>query len=492
MKLETIRDHARSGTRWTSLATVYITIADIVTLMLLARLLDKSAFGLLAILLVVIGFCSVFLDFGISVAVIHRQEVSRDEYCTLFGLNMLAGIGFYGLLWLLAWPLAKLYHEPQLAQMLPLIGLNLIFAAGGLLHKTVLQKELQFGTIALVEMCGKTIYMAVAVVLAWRGWGVYALIWGSLAFFLANNGLFWLVGQRQLPLRPHFHWSEARPFLRIGVFQTGTAVTNYLVSNLDVLLIGYFFPLSALGGYSLAKQLAIKPFMVITQVFSRLVGPLLAQLQRKREEMQTAYVEFLAILSFMAIPVFVLSAYWGRELMMVFYGAAYQEYGGIFQLLCLYMIFVVYGNPVGGLIMATGRTGLGMSWELGSSAVRVVGIALGCLISLEGVVWCQLATAALLFVLCYRILVYNLCGLDWRRFIAPALPALAVAVLAGVVTLVLRQLPGPVVIRTVLGLASGLGLYWMIFRFIFRAYYKNCIGPWLTLSRSAPAAAQTE
>jgi len=490
MKLESIRDHARSGTRWTSLATVYITIADMATLMLLARMLDKSAFGLLAILLVVIGLCSVFLDFGISVAVIHRQEISRTEYSTLFGLNLMSGGIFYVLLLALAGPLAWLYHEPILATILPLIGLNLLFASVGLLHKTALQKELQFGTIAVVEMIGKTVYMAVAVLLAWLGYGVYALVWGSLALFLTNNGLFYLVGQRRLPLRLHFRWSEAKPFLRIGIFQTGTAVTNYLVSNLDVMLIGYFFPMSSLGGYNLAKQLAMKPFMVITQVFSRLVGPLLAQLQRSREEMQAVYAEFLAILSFLAIPVFVLSAYWGRELMVVFYGVGYQDFGGIFQLLCVYMIFVVYGNPVGGLIMATGRTGLGMIWELSSSVVRVAGIAAGCLISLQGVVWCQLATAALLFVMCYRILVYNLCGLEWRRFIAPALPVLAVAVLAGLASRCGIWLPGGELIRTVMGLVIGLGLYWIVFRFIFKAYYQNSIGPWLTLRRAS--AVRTE
>jgi|GEM_PF-3354713 len=486
MKLETVRDHARSGTRWTSLATVYITAVDIVTMMILTRLLPPALFGLLAILLVVIGFCSVFLDFGISVAVIHRQEISRDEYSTLFWLNVFSGVVFYGVLWLLAWPLAWSYHQPELAYLLPLIGVNLIFAALGLLNKTVLQKELRFGAIAAVETVGKTVYMIVAVALAWRGQGIYALIWSALALFLVDNGLFLMLGK--LHLRCHFRWSEARAFLRIGIFQTGTAVTNYLVSNLDVMLIGYFFPMSTVGGYGVAKQLVMKPFTILTQIFTRLVGPLLAQLQKERETMQAAYAEFLGVLSFLAIPVFVLSACWGQELLAIYAGPNFAEFGPVFQLLCVYMIFVVYGNPVGGLIMATGRTGLGLTWELSSSVVRVAGIAVGCLISLQGVVWAQIITAAVLFVCCYRVLVYRLCGLDWRRFIAPALPALAAAALAGLATRSLAVMPGNVILRTLLGLGFGLGLYWMIFRFIFRKYYEDRLRPWLALRRPETAA----
>lgn len=490
MELNTVRHHARSGTRWTSLSTVYMMIVDMAALMVLARLIDRSAFGLLAIIMVIIGFCNIFLDFGISTAVIHRQRISRDECCTLFWLNLGAGIGFY-LLLLLGTPLAvRCYHEPLLGSLLPLIGLNILAAALGLLHKTLMQKELRFRDIAMAEMSGKTVYLVVSVVLAWRGAGVYAMVYGSLALFAVTNLWFFWVGQRRMRLGFHFRFIEAVPFLRVGSFQTGTAVVNYLVSNLDVLLIGYFFPMRDLGGYNLAKQLAMRPFLVITQVFSRMVGPLLSRLQGDREKLQHAYYDFLAILSFIAAPVFILASLWGRELMLIFYGQGFVPYAFLFQLYCLYMVFIVYGNPVGGLIIATGRTGLGLTWEVTASVLRMAAVLTGCLISLPGVVWCQLATGAVLFVLGYRVLVYNLCDMKWRRFVAPLLMATMTAVAVGLVSRLAEWMPVNVLVRTAVGLIGGLGLYWLGFLSVFRKYYQSYIRHWLAF-RAAPDSAVT-
>ena len=86
-----LRNEAISGVKWTTVSSVIVAVLHLLQLSILARFLEPSDFGLMALVMVVIGFSQAFLDMGISAAIIHKQEITKDQLSTLYWTNLLAG-----------------------------------------------------------------------------------------------------------------------------------------------------------------------------------------------------------------------------------------------------------------------------------------------------------------------------------------------------------------------------------------------------------------
>ena len=84
-----LKTQSINGVKWTTFSTVFKAILQLIQLMILARFLDKSDFGILAILMLFVSFSQVFVDFGIGKAIVHYQNISRRELSTLYWINIL-------------------------------------------------------------------------------------------------------------------------------------------------------------------------------------------------------------------------------------------------------------------------------------------------------------------------------------------------------------------------------------------------------------------
>jgi O-antigen/teichoic acid export membrane protein len=274
-----LRQQAIGGVKWTTVATVTQALVGILKLSVLARYLDKSDFGLMALVMFVLGFMQLFMDMGISTAILHKQEISRKEYGSLYWINFLISTILYAVVLLLTGPIANFYKEPELSQLLPIMGISLILAAIGRQFKTIEQKDLNFKFISIVTITGAAISLIVAIVLAIEGFGVYALVYSALVQHICTNSIFFLVGVRKHGLLFRLRFEETKVFLKIGLYHVSGQVINYFNKDLDILLIGKLYGAEILGGYSLAKQLVIRPFRVVNPILTRVAAPLLARFQ---------------------------------------------------------------------------------------------------------------------------------------------------------------------------------------------------------------------
>ena len=117
------------GVKWTSVSTVGVALASLVRISILTRFLNKEDFGLMAIVVFVLGVLNLFTDMGLTSAIFHKQNISRKEYASLYWVNLFFGISLYGFIFLLSPYIASFYNEPQLTELILLMAISIVFAS---------------------------------------------------------------------------------------------------------------------------------------------------------------------------------------------------------------------------------------------------------------------------------------------------------------------------------------------------------------------------
>lgn len=396
------------GLKWTTLSTLIVAAVAVIKISVLARFLEKSDFGLMALISFVIGFMNLFSDMGLSTAILHKQDIDKKTYASLFWFNLMFSIMLYLILFACSPVLAKFYENPDLSQLISILGINLVLSGIGIQFKTIEIKNLLFKNIGIIEIIAALISLLVAIFLAMKGYGVLSLIYSALVQYVVSNLLYFVIGLRKYGLLFYFNFHETLPFLKIGSYQVGGQVANYFNRDLDILLIGKFFSPEILGGYSLAKQLVFRPAQVINPILVKVASPTLAKFQGNIVGLKNNYLKLIRIVSMINIPVYLGIIIFAPFVVQLFYGEGFENIISIVRILSIYMIFRALGNPIGSLVIATGRTDLEFKWNIMNLLIMPIFIYLGSSFGINGVAIALTLTMTLLFVPSWKYLVHKM------------------------------------------------------------------------------------
>ncbi len=189
-----IKKQALSGVKWTTFSTIVLALSGILKISVLARFLDASDFGLMALITFVLGFMDLFMDMGITSAILHKQNISKKEYASLYWLNIGVSLVIFLIIIFLSPLIAEFYNEIDLKNLIPLSSFVIVFSAIGRQFKTIKQKELDFKTLAIVDIASIIFAFIFAVFFAIRGFGVYALVYSALIQYGINNAIYFFIG----------------------------------------------------------------------------------------------------------------------------------------------------------------------------------------------------------------------------------------------------------------------------------------------------------
>ncbi len=208
------------------------------SLMILARLLGPKEFGLVGMVTAFTGVLNLLRDFGLSSATVQRTTVTDEQISTLFWINMFVGT----ILWLLTAAMAPLiaafYHEPRLVAVTAVLAAGFIFNAAGVQHSALLQRQMRFTTMAVIQVVSLIVGTAVAISGAKAGYGYWALVGMSLCVPLAGTIGAWLTAG-WLPGMPR-RGTGIRSMMRFGGTVSLNGIVAYLAYNADKVLIGSF------------------------------------------------------------------------------------------------------------------------------------------------------------------------------------------------------------------------------------------------------------
>jgi PST family polysaccharide transporter len=241
----TLKSQVAHGIKWKFITFVGRQVLSLFIFTSLARLLDPSAFGLVGLVGVYLAFVNMFVDQGIGMAIVQRQDLETDHLHAAFWFNMGCGLLLSLGTIALAEPIATVFGEPQLAPLLRWSSLGLLIGAATEIQATLLIKELDFRRSAIRTLLGVFIGGITGVVMALNGCGVWSLVGQQLVTPLAGSIFLWAVGN----YRPAFRFSlrHLRDLLQVSSSVFASGFLWFFTARLDQVILGRFAGAPALG-----------------------------------------------------------------------------------------------------------------------------------------------------------------------------------------------------------------------------------------------------
>jgi len=390
--IDHLKTQAVSGVKWSGVSMGVVTTLRFITLAILARLLFPADFGLMGMIMVVIGFAQAFADMGLSNAIIQRQDVPENHLSSFFWINVFIGILLFICI-LLIRPLVVIYFkEARLSNLLIFAAFIILITPAVQIFIPLLKKELKIKTLSKIEIAGMVVYSVSAIGLALAKFGVLSLILGQLNRSLFTIGILFFIFRKIWLPRFHFSIKEIKSYLSFGFFQMGERVINYLSANIDYIIIGRLLGPTALGFYTLAYQIVIFPLTRINPVITKVAFPTFSKIQDDNPRMRKGYCKVINYISVLTFPVLAGMLMVAPEFIRLVYGAKWEPSIIILQILCLVGVFKSLGNPISSVLLAKGRADIG--FYLNVFAVIMVSVAV-----IVGVNWGILGVAVAILIL---------------------------------------------------------------------------------------------
>ncbi|MFP4327479.1 MAG: oligosaccharide flippase family protein [Paracoccaceae bacterium] len=242
--------------------------------LILTRLLFPEAFGMMALIAVILTGLQMFSDVGVTPSIMQSSRGDEPDFLnTAWTIQVIRG----GLLWLaacaLAWPFAALYDAPELTQFLPVAALALLVQGFNPTRKDSAGRHLLLGRLTTLELAAQVIGLIAAIGLAWALQSVWALVISGLVAAVAQLLLF----SRYLPGQPNrFRWERraATELIGFGKWIFLSTVAGFLFNQGDKLLLGKYLALGIFGIYNIGYFLASFPLILGRMVTQRILIPI--------------------------------------------------------------------------------------------------------------------------------------------------------------------------------------------------------------------------
>jgi O-antigen/teichoic acid export membrane protein len=241
--------------------------------LILARLLFPEAFGLMALMAMVLTGLTMLSDTGVPQSIMqHKRGDDADFLNTAWTLNLMRGVVLWLIACALAWPMAWVYEAPELMWILPLGGLSLVMLGAAPTRVFTAQRHLQLGRIMGIELASQALGIVVMVTLAWIYQSYWALVAGVLVTGLAKLSMEWalLTGMRN-----RLAWDKpaGRELLRFGGWIMASSAFGFVLLQGDRAILGLFLTVEKLGIYNIAYFLAFFPVLMAHTMMSKLLIP---------------------------------------------------------------------------------------------------------------------------------------------------------------------------------------------------------------------------
>ena len=330
---ESLKHQAVKGVVWSAVERFSVQGVQFILGIIIARLVSPSEYGLIAMLGIFLAVAQTFIDSGFSNALIQKKDRTDIDYSTAFYFNLAIAVIVYGVLFLTAPLIADFYEESQLEVITKWIGLNLIISGFSIVQRAKLTVKLDFKTQAKASLVAVLFSGIVGVVLAYKGFGVWALVIQALLNNLLDTLLLWIC-TKWMPLFV-FSWNSFKTLFSFGskLLLSGLLHTVYI--NLYSLVIGRKYSATDVGYYNRAYSLAQFPSINIVGIITRVIYPVQCEMQGDDEQLNRSFIQYLRISCYIIFPLMVGLSVLAKPLVLVLLTEKWLSMSDLLSILCI-------------------------------------------------------------------------------------------------------------------------------------------------------------
>ena len=445
------------GSLHTGLAQAVTIGCQILSVLILSRLLDAGDFGLVAMVGPVVAFVALFKEMGLLQAVVQKRDLTYGQVSSLFWINMGISAALTVLLVAAAPLIAAFYGDERLTAILRVMALNLALTAIGSQHFALMNRGLMFGRIGVNSSAVAVVTLGVSIAWAMVHPTPWALVAGTIAGSLAGAAMVWAwVPWR--PARPAMA-RGTRALLGFGAGVTGFKLSNFFARNFDNVLIGRVWGGETLGFYDRAYKLLLFPLSRVADPLAKVMVPVLSRMQGEPARYEAAFFRVFGLMNLALLPGVATAAAMADTAVPFLLGEKWAAAAPIFAALGIAGLSQPLANPTGWLFLSQGRTTEMAWWGLGSALVTCAGFALTVQYGVVALAYGYAATSVIKLLPVWW-LIGRRGPVGRGRIVNRVLPLVAgVALAYGAVALAQGALPGPAVARLALGAAIAYGAF---------------------------------
>jgi O-antigen/teichoic acid export membrane protein len=368
-------DHLLTNLRQRTISSGLVTAAaqgaqfflNLAYIMVLARLLVPRDFGLFAMVTTVMGFLRIFQDAGLSMATVQRQEITHAQVSNLFWVNIAVG-GVITLLVAASAPaVAWFYRESRLVGITLVLSITFLVASSTVQHLALLNRQMRFKVIAVIDIVSMLAGYVTGIGMALWEYGYWSLVGASVTQVTIKLVLTWSISRwrPRLPSRNTHTWH----LLSFGANITAGSLMYELARGADNLLIGRFFGPAAVGLYSRASILLVRPLERFIMPITAVLVPALSRIQGQHDRYRRTFLqvfEATALISFLFTGLFLALSY---PLILAVLGPKWEAAAVIFAGFTIAALAYPLTSVSSWLFASQGR---GKDWVLTSSIVSSV------------------------------------------------------------------------------------------------------------------------
>jgi len=466
-----------AGVKISTLSQAGQLVVQLVTTLVLVRLLTPEDFGLYGMALVVTGLMSTVRDLGTGAAVIQKQDMSDDLLASLFWANILFGLMAMVMLLLVSPLVAAFYREPRLVSVLGMLSLAFAISGCSVVHQSVLEKNLAFSTVCTIEFVAAAAGAVVAVAAAFLKAGIWCFVWQNLVGAIVSTTLFWLTSH----WRPVgcFNWAGLKNVWSFSLNVAGFNLVNFCTRNVDNLLIGRYLGAQSLGQYAVAYRIMLMPLQLISGVVGRVMFPIYATLQGDLRELRRVYLVVVGQIAFVAFPMALMAVMVIEPFVDFFFGPGWEMLPLLVVILAPIGLIQAVSTMNGHLYRAMGRADLQFRVGTVFTVLMITSFATGLRWGVQGVAGAYAIMSLVLFfpsmAIPLRLIELPIASL-FRELWRPALAAGITCVLGFVCRMALPEhLPaiGKLAVLLLLPMSSYVVISWVVNRQCLRLFFSQ-------------------
>lgn len=371
---ETLKQKTAKGLFWGGLNNGIQLLLNLAFGIFLARILNKSDYGMVGMLTVFTLLASVLQDSGFGMALINRRHIEHKDYNAVFWFSTFMGLGLYVLLFFCAPLIADFYRTPSLVPLARVVFLGFVISSTGIAHGAMLTKKLLVKQRSLCQLIALLFSGIVGITVALSGGGYWGLVAQNISYILVSTIGFWVSSK----WRPTFSW-DFQPLKEMLGFSSKLLVTNLFLqfnNNLLQVLLGRFFTTKDVGVYSQATKWNTMGVNMIAAMVQGVAQPVLKEVDKDSARQLRVFRKMLRFVSFVSFPLLFGLSVTAHEVIVLLLTDKWASSALLLNRLAIMGAFIPIINLYTYLLISRGRSGIYMGCTIALGIVQIISMLL--------------------------------------------------------------------------------------------------------------------
>lgn len=371
---ETLKQQTKKGLYWSFFNQFANYGMNFCVGIVMARLLSPSDYGITALPAVFMAVAGILQSGGLSDALVRKTDFREEDLSTSFYYSIAVGIVMYLALFFSAPWIADFYNTPVLIPLLRVTALSFLWGPLNSAQNVILKRRLDFKTPTKISLTTRVFSACVGIVLAYMGYGLWALVISGVLSSLLTVILNWFV----VRWFPHTGWSKAS-FKYLWGYGNKIMLSwglSALYDNITPIFVAKFYSPADLGVYNRAQGYAAMPSQQVNGVIQGVTFPVLSKMQDDNEALARNYRRMLRTTAFIVFPLMMMLSALARPLVLTLITAKWEACIILLQIICFSMMWYPIHAINLNLLMVKGRSDLLLRLEIIKKTIGICILAI--------------------------------------------------------------------------------------------------------------------